>query len=376
MPIVFVHGVNTRRGPAYDASVKVKENYLKRSLLGVQINGKTLHAINAVAFPYWGDLGAKFAWNMASLPRGEMQALGAPTEADLRAFLAHVRDALPAGLTAEPLLALARHDFGNAVELLASMALDFTPEDMVAETASLVVAIQQYAATNPQPPWLNQISTDPQLLTRLINVVARLKQAAIDMMGTAVDRVGDFASSKLLSWAREPLNQTLGLFFGDVFVYLDSRGRIGNPGQIPVRILDAVDLAVQGAPSDEPLVVVGHSLGGVILFDLLSHFRPDLKVDLFVSVGSQVAHFEELKLYRSSDPTIGAPLRATTPGNISHWINVYDEVDIFAYAAKGVFDRVDVDARYDTKTYVIKAHGAYFDQARFYERLRARIDKL
>ena len=30
--------------------------------------------------------------------------------------------------------------------------------------------------------------------------------------------------------------------------------------------------------------------------DLLSHYRPDINVDLFVSVGSQVAHFEELKV--------------------------------------------------------------------------------
>jgi hypothetical protein len=50
-------------------------------------------------------------------------------------------------------------------------------------------------------------------------------------------------------------------------------------------------------------------------------------------------------------------------------------VDIFAYACDRVFDRVE-DFRYDTKTYTIKAHGAYFEQARFYERLRVRIDQL
>jgi hypothetical protein len=70
------------------------------------------------------------------------------------------------------------------------------------------------------------------------------------------------------------------------------------------------------------------------------------------------------------------PKKAPTPTNIRHWINVYDEVDIFAYAAERVFDRVDVDGRYDTETYTIKAHGAYFTQDRFYQRLRARIDAL
>jgi hypothetical protein len=107
--------------------------------------------------------------------------------------------------------------------------------------------------------------------------------------------------------------------------------------------------------------------------DLLGHFRPDLAVDLFVSVGSQVAHFEELKLYRASDSNVGPPKKATTPANILRWVNVYDEVDIFSYAVNRVFDRVDVDARYDTETYVVKAHSAYFEQERFYLRLAERI---
>ena len=35
-----------------------------------------------------------------------------------------------------------------------------------------------------------------------------------------------------------------------------------------------------------------------------------------------------------------------------------------------------VDFEYDTQTYIIKAHGAYFEQDRFYARLRARMDTL
>ena len=96
-----------------------------------------------------------------------------------------------------------------------------------------------------------------------------------------------------------------------------------------------------------------------------------------MSVGSQVSHFEEMKLFRASDPTIPKPgaLKANKPANIKHWINILDEVDIFSYACEPVFAGVR-DLHYDTQTYVIKAHGAYFVQARFYERLRARIDAL
>jgi hypothetical protein len=121
---------------------------------------------------------------------------------------------------------------------------------------------------------------------------------------------------------------------------------------------------------------VGHSLGGVVTYDLLGFYRPDIKVDLFVTVGSQIGHFEEMKLFRLSDPAIRAPAKATPPPNVLKWINVYDIVDIFSYALTGIFDRFDFDGEYDTKTYVIKAHSAYFNQARLYERLRARIDQL
>ena len=98
---------------------------------------------------------------------------------------------------------------------------------------------------------------------------------------------------------------------------------------------------------------------------------------MFVSVGSQVSHFEEMKRFIASDTTIPSAAQkfAKTPDNIKHWINVFDEVDIFSYACEKVFDRVN-DFHYDTETYTIKAHGAYFEQDRFYERLRARIDQL
>lgn len=399
MPVIFVHGVNTRKGSSYDAGVRGKTAFLKRCLRGATINGKSFGQVSSVLFPYWGDLATDFAWGMASLPRGEMQALSVAAEADIRALLALVRDAVPGGITDEPLLALANRDFSQAAEVICSMAFEHAEPGRESAVADFAMAAQDFATANPgPPPWLANTRTDLQLLGNLHLAIAqetgvqaqglsevvdflsatavKLKDAASGMIGTAVDRAGNFASTKLLSWSREALNANLGRFFGDVFIYFDGRGDKGAPGLIPQRILAAFDEAHTKAPTGEPFVVVGHSLGGVITFDLLGSFRPDLAVDLFVSVGSQVAHFEEMKLYKASNKAERPPDKATTPANIKRWINVYDEVDIFSYAAKDVFDRVDVDARYDTRTYVIKAHGAYFDQKRFYDRLRMRIDGL
>ena len=399
MPIVFVHGVNTRESPSYTAGLEVKRALFEKHLAGAQIGGKPLGAVGTVEFPYWGDLATTFAWQMASLPRGEMQALGGASEPALRVVLAAIRDALPGDITEEPLTALAKHDFERAVEILATLALDEAPEGLEKEVAEFAVAIQAYAEAEPLPSWLHTIATDEQLIGSLnlavkqhdaiqaqglgavFNAIStaakKLKKAAQGLAGKAVDKAGDFASTKLLGWTRESLNANLGRFFGDVFIYFDGRGDKDSPGEIPQRILTAFDRAAAAATAaGEPLVIVGHSLGGVLTFDLLGHYRPQLEVDLFVSVGSQVAHFEEIKLFHTSDETVKLGAKAPTPANIKRWINVYDEVDIFSYACAEVFDRVDVDARYDTKTYVVKAHGEYFKQARFYNRLRARIDEL
>lgn len=404
MPVVFVHGVNTRKEePGYKTRLLLIERFLKKHLAGATINGKVLTSVNP-RFPYWGGLATRFAWNMASLPAAKINALGAPGIDDaLRPVIAIIRDGLadPKSATKEPLVALAKKSLPQAVGVISDLLLRDAKEADAERVAEFIAAAQAYADANPSPIWLGTISTDAQLVNRLVSEAASAPEGGIQTLGafdfitgplsaaaaklksamssaatTVIDKAGDFASTKLLAWGRRPLNEVLGRFFGDVFVYLDARGDKNAPGEIPTLILEEIDQAVAEAPG-EPLVIVGHSLGGVISFDLLSHFRPNLSADLFVSVGSQVSHFEEMKRFKTSDPSIPSQTQkfAKTPENIAHWINVFDEVDIFSYACEKVFDRV-ADFHYDTQTYTIKAHGAYFEQHRFYQRLRTRIDEL
>jgi hypothetical protein len=398
MPVVFVHGVNTRKGPGYEATTEVVETFLRKHFPGLRINNKPLGAVPRVWFPYWGDLGTTFAWDMASLPQRDMQKLGGVADVDLQPLLAHIRDALPNVPRGQPLVALAKKKLSLAVDVVNDLALDDAAAGQERDIARFVVASSGYAEANPSPAWLNQVTTDEQFLARLqaelrvqVDVQARggfgtvfnkiaigarkLEQAVKKMAGTVVDKSGDFVSTKLLAATRDSLNATLGRFFGDVWIYMDGRGTAAAPGPIPRVILEDFDAARQAAPN-EPLIIMGHSLGGVISMDLLSSFRPDIEVDLFISVGSQVAHFEEIKLYKASNKAIVKPQKAPTPANIKRWINVYDEVDIFSYSVERVYDRVNFDMRYDTETYTVKAHGAYLRQDRFYERLRARIDQL
>jgi hypothetical protein len=405
MPVIFVHGVNNRREDLdFEPRRLVTQGLLEKHMAGATINGRKLGAGKPL-FPYWGDLATSFAWGMKSLPEGNIDALGVPgVDGELRPLIALIRDALahPAGAEDQPLLTLARQSFSTAVHVIGELVLLTAVSGEHEAAAHFVVAVQEYAARETgTPAWLAPLQTDEQFLATLISALktssagsvqtlgvfdsmgntlaksaAKLKQATKAAADKVLDRVGDFASTKALAWGRSSLNATLGRFFGDVFVYLNGRGDRANPGPIPTLILKSWEDAIAHAPA-EPIVIIGHSLGGVISFDLLSHFRSDLIVDLLVTVGSQVSHFEEMKLFRSSNRAIpdGITKRAPKPVNIKHWINVLDEIDIFSYACEAVFDGAQ-DLHYDTRTYVVKAHGAYFMQAPFYERLRKRIDAL
>lgn len=403
MPVVFVHGVNTRKSePGYAARLGLIDRFVQKHLAGVTLGGVAVTSLSP-SFPYWGDLATTFAWNMASLPTGKINALGPAVDDQLRPLIAALEDDLSNATSAkqQPLLTLAKtKTLPHAVDVISGLLLQTAAESQAAVVADFIVAASGYAEANPSPAWLGTLSTDEQLLDRLVTEAKASVPAGVQALGvldkvlnplatagatfkaavqsaamTVLDRSGDFASTKLLAWQRRPLNETLGRFFGDIFIYLDTRGEMAAPGPILKLILNAIDAAKAGAAANEPLIIIAHSLGGVICFDLLGHFRPDLTVDLFVTVGSQVSHFEEMKRFKASNLGVRGPQKAPTPVNIKRWINIFDEVDIFSYACDKVFDRV-IDFAYNTQTYVIKAHGAYLEQDRFYSRLRTRIDAL
>jgi hypothetical protein len=100
--LVFVHGVATRKGADYDLQVGHRDTLFP----DVAWQGKQLHIRN----PYWGALGADFSHGLACLPGKGPKAMAFGVGGD------------QAGPTpafdAQPLAALAEHDFGAAVDAI------------------------------------------------------------------------------------------------------------------------------------------------------------------------------------------------------------------------------------------------------------------
>jgi hypothetical protein len=418
MPLVFVHGVNNRKDTEYDNREKLLDQYFKQiALLDVVPDPSKV----TIKYPYWGQFGARLLWAGASLPLEQNEAFGGAEEV-FSAILSELAPDVIAPAN-QMLLTLARQELARAVDCLWAAASQ-TPTGPGETPAAVAAAARKslaYARANPQPAWLGQVTNDDQFVERLLtevdnwappatesfggglgavwnrvkNAAGRLKDAAkgaVQAVGGAVAKAGTAATdfgkaaagaviNPVVRKARPGLNLQASLFLGDVFQYLQQRDEPGG-GKILNEVLAALDAGhAARQPGDSQLIVVGHSMGGNIAYDILSRLRTDMVCDVFVTVGSQVAEFAELGLLKAVMPQVDLtkpdekrPLATITP-NIKRWINVFDTADLFGYSAARVFGGTE-DYAFSSNVTAFTAHSMYFYRPRFYQRLRARILRL
>lgn len=240
-------------------------------------------------------------------------------------------------------------------------------EDEAREIAQSYKLAAAYAEKHPHPDWLDDPSlTDDNFADVLANEIEedgeesfgaggfldRLKEG-VSRVKNAIPKAG---SDVFVNVAREKLNATISRFAGDAFVYLKERGTLGAPGTITKIVLDDLNKALAAKTSDDnKLVVIAHSFGGEIMYDILTHFAPELKVDVLITVGSQVGLFEEMKFYLSSGKA-KAPDKVAKPKNVAHWLNVFDTNDVLSFRVAPVFSGTS-DFEYDTGYSSLQAHG-------------------
>ncbi len=381
MPIVFVHGVNNRDGEAYHESQAGRDGFLQQIVapaLGIPPD-------KPIRSPFWGEAGAQFAWNMAVLPNPDdkFESFGGDAESEA---LGRVTGLLAESQLSGNIVADASTDFPAAVDLLYASAMAGTKtQEEARELATSYLMSAEYAEQTPSPNWVAEATQDnfADQLTYAVDqggnesfgaggILDSLKEGLSRLASAAPDAQTALAGRLL----RKKLNASVTRFAGDAFVYLARRGTKKAPGPIVEKVLEALREAnAARTADDDKLVVIAHSFGGEIMYDIATYFDPDIPVDCLVTVGSQVGLFEEMKLYvvsRDNLPPHPPTDRLQRPKSVKRWLNVFDLNDVLSYRLEPVMSGVS-DFFYDTGYSSFAAHGGYFLRPSFYKRLAARL---
>lgn len=404
MPLVFVHGVATRPSDEYAAMV-AQRDALFRSLV---------FKSNAVAIlnPDWGSFGVEFGADLPWLPNPDAIDVFSAGGSDPGLAIG------PSDLEGRLALgSIAARDAEQAIDLVAMASLDEaireaarlgTPQAAASPQAiELAEVVGDYLQTKDrtrdtaatgQPDGIAALATaDNSAFADALAAELKFPDTGPEAYGTG-DRIrgamgyltrliGNGASDLVLKAVRRDLSRSVSLFLGDIFVYLRGRDLDGAKGTRERIFKPVISALAEGAKAPrspgEPFIVVGHSLGGVILYDILTDAsaRTDLEaaiggaieIDALFTVGSQPGFFADLGLYPGGRPAGGTKL--PMPVGVESWMNVFDFTDVFSFRCAHIFEEVQ-DFGYDTITDLLQAHGAYFLRPSFYKRIRARLKEL
>jgi hypothetical protein len=407
MPVVFVHGVATRPGKRWEEQGRLRRSLLLRfGLRGLVPDLAAVHYDE----PPWGPLAAAPRWENASLPAGRYEKFAIGNAADERVAAVLVETGFEPVDNVAPecqLLARARQQaeqerdeedrtaLEEVLDVLVSVAAESMPDSEIDALTEFCVHAAAYAGEDAAPSWLAKVETDVGLVNAFITEVQKwaategnevsesfgLLDNIRDRLREAAGRAGSVGArltgQTFTLAARGPAHRASALFLGDILVYIDARGSSDVPGPIVEKVAGAIRAASQARePERDPkLIVIAHSLGGEIVYDILSYFCPDIEVDVLVTVGSQVAFFEELGCFRASATT--APVDPKTPSvprpaNVGRWLNVFDLNDVLGFPAGAVFKDVE-DYVYSTGKGALAAHGSYLLLPSFHRRLQKRL---
>ncbi|MEU6456663.1 hypothetical protein [Streptomyces sp. NPDC047065] len=299
------------------------------------------------------------------------------------------------GVTGQAALTtLARASLADTIDLLWSVAMD--EADAAGASALAALAVQAMVRAERDLTWDAAGGDDEQLLEWLLQTPSSDRVSgvpAVERFGSArqpeerkaawrlheaVSRIA-FSAARGSSTAaralwRESWHARGSIFLGDVLTYLRQREQSGPDGPIAAKIGRALAEGARLRTTDDPaLVVVAHSMGGNIVYDLLSHLRPELECDVLVTVGSQVGVFAELGLL----PAVSAPAdpkadRVPALANVGSWINVYDPNDPLAFVTAKIFAGSE-DFAYSTGRGLRSSHSAYLRRPSFHHRLAERL---
>lgn len=376
--IVFIHGVNVRKEPdenSYNSAVATRHAAFEKYCFK-QID-HTFHD------PYWGNEGAhpRLGGKYLATPKGSTLAIGG----------------IGASHNPEPsaretrLLDAARDDFESVLNTLAIILADESAEPFdpaLAEKIADYIIHKENDEGSVQPPdWLSEpdVNSDRAFVDRLESELNAADDIAVLGLGNVLKKAAGKVLGAGLNLVDSPIEKLvrsvtpkLAQFLGDAFVYLKNGEKRDAIREVITQ--DLVKAASAAKANNENLIVIGHSMGANVFYDMITDpdwlteiddslghpFRPDM----FLSVGTQLGLFEELNLFKHSTSAGIAPF----PERLGDWWHVYNRMDVLSFAAKDVFEGVK-QFSVDTKANIVEAHGAYFVSPVFQKRLRKRLLK-
>ena len=333
-PVLVIHGVANRNREGFEAQVErlAEDTGAELELLPV----------------FWGDIAAETLGIDETIPRiGEVivRTLGLRATPD-----GPLVTALLAG-NPDPTRVLVRTADSEGWMVVADAAVTESQQAGSITTRAAVAEDigREIADAWDETRWLKQVK-DEEILAA---VGRALGQATVgEALGPEVVRSPDLrgfvrntlrqfdevvgavvgsTAGRLNEYLRIRLGPGVTEFLGDIFVYQRHRQRIHQRVREVLRT-QAPDLGEQR----NPVSVVGHSLGGVIAFDLAVAGESRLWTNGLVTFGSQSPFFHvldprgDLAAFRPGQPV-------TLPPTIPRWTNLWEPLDILAFIAGKVF---------------------------------------
>jgi hypothetical protein len=162
---------------------------------------------------------------------------------------------------------------------------------------------------------------------------AQIKEQAGQLRADLKGRVRGYVNDKFQDM-RGAMTSAVLPFLADVIAY-QSQGR---RAVVHGRVREVIDreLGAEYGKAGKPVTVIGHSLGGVIGFDMATAEVDPLHLNRFVTLGSQPGFFHLLDPRSGGVPAFdGEPV--TLGPSIRRWTNIWDEYDVLAFGVSGVF---------------------------------------
>jgi len=394
MPIIYMHGVNTR-DPKHFAPVR---EYLQRIVAPTIAPDPDNVSIRSAD---WFQLCDEPKWGGISRPRTVLLGHGAQSERNelIDTIVENVprvtapTSSLTSGHATSP-GQTARIDMLPDLDLADLIAVSAPTPDMDAlQRARIGISADRVA----RDPVVRDNLKAAKNLDDQLKIVADAVRADVERQSTLVaagaldvfrnmrDRVSEsisrtlskpaVAATLLAGELRPTLNDFVTRFLGDVLFYITRRGLPGAPGSIPKVLLDELVTAQinKEARGGEPIVLLTHSMGGQIAYDVVTSFLPasrsSIKVDFWCATASQVGFFEELNMFLASSKDFSKATGRKTPlfsNHLGHWWNVWDHNDIISFTTKGIFAEGVDDEEFWTGMSVAAAHGGYLERPSFY----------